>query len=93
MNNDQSRINQSFNKAIEPKRLFERNNQRFLNENENVTEHKKAEGIVCKEQYVPSTLEMLQSLIPKMPTASPNNFCKKILQKSYKNNAKTEDID
>ena len=62
-----------FDNAIKPKD-FRKKWSTILKWNENVTEHEKIEGIVCKEQYVPSTQEMLQSLIPKMPTAWPNNF-------------------
>ena len=79
MKNHESRMINILYNASNPKD-FE-NWSTVLKWNENVTDHKKIEGIVCKEQYVPPTQEMIQSLIPKMPNACSNNFCKMIPQK------------
>ena len=72
MINDESRTINHFDNASKSKD-FEKWST-ILKWDENVTEHEKIEGIVCKEQYIPSTQEMLQSLIPKMPNACSNNF-------------------
>ena len=87
MSNDESRTINNFDNANKPKD-FEKWST-ILKWNENVTEHKKMEGIVCKEQYIPSTQEMLQWLIPKIPNACSNIFCKIIPQKPYKSLLKT----
>ena len=73
MSNDESRTINHFDNASKPKD-FSKKWSTILKWNQNVTEHKKIEGIVCKKQYVPSTQEMLQSLIRKMTNACSNNF-------------------
>ena len=91
MRNDESRTINHFDNAS--KRKDFKKWSTILRWDENVTKHKKIEGIVCKEQYVPSTPEMLQSLIPKMPNACSNNFCKMIPPKPYKSLLKTKDFN
>ena len=52
MKNDESRTINHLDNASKPKD-FEKWST-ILKGDENVTEHKKIEGIVCKKQYVPS---------------------------------------
>ena len=91
MSNDESRTINHFDNANKPKD-FEKWST-ILKWNENVTENKKIEWIVCKEQYVPSTQEMLQSSIPTIPNACSNNFLQNDPQKPYKSLLKTKDFD
>ena len=72
MRNDDSRTTNHFDNASKPK-YFEKWST-IHRWDDNVIENKTIEGIVCKKQYIPSTQEMLQSLIPKMPNACSNNF-------------------
>ena len=87
MSNDESRTINHFDNASKPKD-FEKWST-ILTWNENVIVHKKIEGIVSEEQYVPSNQEMIQSLIPKTPNACSNNFWKMIPQNPYKSLLKT----
>ena len=72
MKNDESRTINHLDNASKPKD-FEKWST-ILRWDENVIEHKKTEGIVCEKQYVPSTQEMLQSLIPKCQMLIPIFF-------------------
>ena len=91
MKNDDSKTINHLDNASKPKD-FEKWST-ILKWDENVIEHKKIEGIVCEEWYAPSTQEMIQSLIPKMPNACSNNFWKMITQKPYKSLLKTKYFD
>ena len=70
--NDESRTINHLDNASKPK-TFEKW-WTILKWDENVIEYKKIEGIVRKKQYIPSTQEMLQSLIPKCQMLIPIIF-------------------